>query len=50
MKVGLVTFVSIVGIAGLIFLLWPYIDILVVVAAIGLFCVLGYLEGRQRRP
>lgn len=48
MKAGLLTFVSVAGIAGLVFLLWPYVDILIVIAAVALFCVLGYLEGKQR--
>jgi len=48
-KVGLKVFLPIVGIAGLLFLVWPYWELLVVVAALTGFCFAGYYAGKIRQ-
>jgi len=48
-KVGLKVFLPIVGIAGLLFLVWPYWELLVVLCALAGFCVVGYYGGKIRQ-
>jgi hypothetical protein len=48
-KVGLKVFLPIVGIVGLLFLVWPYWELLVVVAALTGFCFAGYYAGKIRQ-
>ena len=49
MKVGLKVFLLITAIAGVTFWLWPYKGILLALAALTLFSLAGYYQGKMRR-
>jgi hypothetical protein len=49
MNVGLKAFLLITGIAGVTFWLWPYWELLLVLAAVVLFSIAGYYQGKMRR-
>jgi len=49
MRVGLKAFLLITGIAGVTFMVWPYWELLLVLAALVLFSVAGYYQGKMRR-
>ena len=51
-KVGLKTFLLVlgsVGVVGLVYLLWPYWELLLVIGAVTLYCFAAYQSGKMRR-